>query len=96
MSEKKEIMLGGVSWDELAEAQKKIGDALVFIAENIDTEDKEIRGAIMAGFSLIALDDMMKKPLCNMIAKQFDAQIKAERKASKSRPMATFSTVAKS
>lgn len=96
MSDKKEIMLGDISLDRIAEAQKTIHEALMYISENIDSENKEKKDELIASFALLMMDDIIQRPLRSKVARQIAQTIEREKSHASRPPMAAFSTVAKS
>lgn len=94
----KKVMLGDVSLDELAAAQKTVTNVLFYISENADTEDEEIKANIRTAFTFIAIDDMVRNPLCKIIARKLADGIHRDEEAKKAKmqPIAAFRATEKS
>ena len=68
--DKKEIMIGDISGDDLMKAQDTVRNAVVWIASNFDHADEQMKADIVVVFSLLALDDMMQRPVRMTITKK--------------------------
>ena len=77
--EKNEVMFGNISTDKLIEAQGVIMDVMHFVEQNKDSDDPEARKAAKTAMCILAIDDMMRRPVMNMLAKSMVEQINAEK-----------------
>lgn len=93
-------MLGDTPIEDVAAALKVVGNALIWIAENVETTDEETMNNIRAGFMLLAIDEMTNKPIRNMIARKLAEDIRREKEAEKEKlqtiPIAAFRATEKS
>lgn len=98
MSEKK-IMLGDTPIEDVAAALKVVSDALIWIAENVETTDEETMDNIRAGFVILAIDEMTTRPIRNMVARKLAEDIRrkeAEKEKLQTIPIAAFRATEKS
>ena len=77
--EKNEFMFGNISSDKLIEAQGVIIDVMHFVEKNKDSDDPEARKAAKTAMCILAIDDMMRRPVMSMLAKSMVEQIEAEK-----------------
>lgn len=77
--EKNEFMFGNISSDKLIEAQGVIMDVMHFVEKNKDSDDPEARKAAKTAMCILAIDDMMRRPVMNMLAESMVEQINSEK-----------------
>lgn len=82
--EKKELMFGEISAEELAEAQKTVLNVVRFIMDNKDSYDKDKKSAARAAMAMICLDQIMTSSIISSLAKEISDDIESEQQDNRS------------
>ena len=81
--EKETAKFGDVTLEQLAEAHNIVSSVLRFAAENMLSPDKEKREAARTGFALLIMNEVLEKPIRDMVAKVIREDIEREQRAEK-------------
>lgn len=88
-----ETKIGKYTMGEIENAQNVIRETLIFIQDNVDTEDKELFDTLSCATAMMMIDSIITNNIRQSIAKRMIVNMEAKKKeseATKVTPMAQF------